>query len=110
LKLNRSRFLYDIYCDLGRALHSIPDLNDLYFDNGWFVDLGPLLARDIIGDEKYKPRPGPEYGRRFSIAWVIPVWWYQWPTTSPNPPPSVRPLPIHPLGRGCEAEAEGLID
>lgn len=94
LAQTRSRYLYDIYCDLGRALHMIPDLSDLYFLNGWFFDLGPLLAKDIIGEEKYKPRPVPKHDHKHDEAWDVPVWWYQWPTTSPNPSASVEPFPI----------------
>lgn len=91
-----SRILYDTYCSIGRALHLIPDLNDLYFDNGWFIELGPLLAKDIIGEQKYKPRIREMEDYMPSEAWDVPVWWYQWPTTSPNLPSSIRPLPIPP--------------
>lgn len=32
--------IYDMYCDIWRALHLMPNLNDLYFEN--HPDLGPL--------------------------------------------------------------------
>jgi hypothetical protein len=74
-----TRFLYDIYCEIGRALRILPNLNDLWFNNGWFVNLGPLLAREVIG-ERYKERedlaqqPGQ---RRLKGQWEVPIWWYK---------------------------------
>ena len=58
-----------------RTLQLIPELGDLWFENGWFVQLGPLLAREVIGD-RYKPRrEGSEPGQPGTRQWVVPVWW-----------------------------------
>lgn len=70
----QTRFLYDIYWDITSALKVIPELEDLYFNNGWFIDLGPLLAKEVIG-ERYKERPVAAPSHKLKRQWAVPAWW-----------------------------------
>jgi hypothetical protein len=70
-----TRFVYDIYYEIGSTLRMLPDLDVLWFNNVWFVDLGPLLTSTVIG-ERYKERKysAQQSGqRRLKKQWEVPI-------------------------------------
>ena len=50
-----TRFVYDIYYEIGSTLRMLSDLDGLWFNNEWFVDLGPILTSTVNG-ERHKER------------------------------------------------------
>jgi hypothetical protein len=40
-----TRFTYNVHCDITQALSLLHALEDIHFELGWFIDLGPLMNR-----------------------------------------------------------------
>lgn len=74
--VNETGFLFEIYCEIGDTLMMLPDLGDLSFVNGWFQDLGYLLAKRMVGERRKEKVEDEteEYRQRW---WGSPNVWYE---------------------------------
>jgi hypothetical protein len=73
----KTRFIYDVYCQVTRTMRILGGVYDICFELGWFIGLEPLMAKAVVGD-KYRHRhaetniPIRDRNRR---KFKIPAWY-----------------------------------
>src|SRR3569833_1284121 len=65
-----NRYVYDTYLDIANTLCLLRGLRDVQFDLGWASELGPWLAREVLGDRSHY-EAGKSQGDWFAR---IPHW------------------------------------
>jgi hypothetical protein len=74
---NSNLFIYDIYREVVRPLHSLKGLHHIQFDLGWFMGLEPIIVKAIMG-EKYVDRHSEEsihIKSRDRPFFRVPTWY-----------------------------------
>jgi len=72
---DKTREIYDIYCEITRPLRMLGGVRNMRFDLGWLRELGPLMSRAVAGEghEELYPELVFIMGR-YSPGRVVPHW------------------------------------
>lgn len=79
---DETRFIYDVCCDITRALKILKELKDVQFELGWFLEMEPLMRKAILGPQhpKILNRPSSWPWIRsadgtMQLGFALPTWY-----------------------------------